>query len=115
MSNCAVYPFLFDQLKIGYQDDAVTLLMRTSEPACDKVWRALCDIPYGETRTYGEVAAAVGNPKACRAVGMANRHNPILIAVPCHRVIGRSGKLVGYASGLDMKKALLQLEKGAMR
>ncbi len=76
-----------------------------------KVWRALCDIPYGETRTYKEIAAAVGNPKACRAVGMANNKNPIAIAVPCHRVIGADGKLVGYAGGLDMKEALLQLEK----
>lgn len=76
-----------------------------------KVWRALCAIPYGETRTYGEIAAAVGNPKACRAVGMANHQNPILIAVPCHRVIGANGKMVGYGSGLDMKEALLQLEK----
>ena len=78
-----------------------------------KVWRALCDIPYGETRTYGEVAAAVGNPRAYRAVGMANHQNPILIAVPCHRVIGADGRLVGYGSGLDMKEALLRLEKRA--
>lgn len=76
-----------------------------------KVWHALCDIPYGETRTYKEIAAAVGNPKACRAVGMANNKNPIAIAVPCHRVIGADGKLVGYAGGLDMKETLLQLEK----
>lgn len=76
-----------------------------------KVWRALCAIPYGETRTYGEIAAAVGSPRAARAVGMANHENPILIAVPCHRVIGANGKLVGYGSGLDMKEALLQLEK----
>ncbi len=76
-----------------------------------KVWHALCDIPYGETRTYKEIAIAVGNPKACRAVGMANNKNPIGIAVPCHRVIGADGKLVGYAGGLDMKEALLRLEK----
>lgn len=77
----------------------------------EKVWRALCDIPYGETRTYKEIASAVGNPKACRAVGMANNKNPIAIAVPCHRVIGADGKLVGYAGGLDMKEALLNLER----
>ena len=76
-----------------------------------RVWRALCAIPYGETRTYGEVAAAVGSPGAARAVGMANHRNPILIAVPCHRVIGADGGLVGYGSGLDMKEALLRLEK----
>lgn len=75
------------------------------------VWHALCDIPYGETRTYKEIATAVGNPKACRAVGMANNKNPIGIAVPCHRVIGADGKLVGYAGGLDMKEALLALER----
>lgn len=76
-----------------------------------KIWQALCDIPYGETRTYKEIAIKVGNPKACRAVGMANNKNPILIAVPCHRVIGTNGKLVGYGSGIEMKKDLLDLEK----
>lgn len=149
MCNDAVYPFPLGQLKIGYRDGAVTLLMRTEEPVREagrtaltdlvfqqvmeywngrrrefdfpyllqgtefqqKVWRALCAIPYGETRTYGEIAAAVGNPRACRAVGMANHCNPILIAVPCHRVIGADGRLVGYGSGLDMKEALLRLEK----
>lgn len=75
------------------------------------MWRALRAIPYGETRTYGEIAAAVGSPKAARAVGMANHQNPILIAVPCHRVIGADGGLVGYGSGLDMKQALLRLER----
>lgn len=80
-------------------------------PFQEKVWRALCDIPYGETRTYGQIAAAVGNPKAGKAVGMANHYNPILIAVPCHRVIGANGKLTGYAAGLDMKEALLRLER----
>ena len=83
-------------------------------PFQQRVWQALCAIPYGETRTYGEVAAMVGSPKACRAVGMANHHNPILIAVPCHRVIGAGGKLVGYGGGLDMKEALLRLEKQVM-
>ncbi len=76
-----------------------------------KVWQELCKIPYGKTRTYGEIAAAIGNPKAARAVGMANNKNPIIIAVPCHRVIGANGKLVGYAGGLDMKRDLLRLEK----
>ena len=75
-----------------------------------KVWKELTKIPYGETRTYKEIAVAVGNPKASRAVGMANNKNPISIVVPCHRVIGSNGKLVGYAGGLDMKKALLDLE-----
>lgn len=75
-----------------------------------KVWKALCDIPYGETRTYKEIAIAVGNEKASRAVGMANNKNPIAIVIPCHRVIGANGKLVGYAGGLDMKEMLLKLE-----
>lgn len=152
MSSFAVYPFPFDQLKIGYQDNAVTLLKRTGEPARDqgrtaltdlvfqqimeywngqrrtfdfpyilqgtefqqKVWHALCAIPYGETRTYKEIAAAVGSPRAYRAVGMANHQNPILIAVPCHRVIGANGKLVGYGSGLDLKEALLKLEQQSL-
>ena len=75
-----------------------------------KVWKALCEIPYGETRTYKEVAKMVGNEKASRAVGMANNKNNIPIIVPCHRVIGSNGKLVGYALGLDVKKYLLDLE-----
>lgn len=74
------------------------------------VWDALCAIPYGETRTYAQIAAAIGNPKACRAVGMANNRNPIAILIPCHRVVGANGSLTGYAGGLDAKKALLALE-----
>ena len=74
------------------------------------VWSALRDIPYSETRSYQEIAAAVGNPKAARAVGMANNRNPILIMIPCHRVVGKSGKLVGYAGGLDRKQYLLEME-----
>lgn len=76
-----------------------------------KVWNALRGIPYGETKTYGEIAKIIGNEKASRAVGMANNKNPIAIIVPCHRVIGANGKLVGYAGGLDLKEKLLQLEK----
>ncbi|MEL7648067.1 MAG: methylated-DNA--[protein]-cysteine S-methyltransferase [Sedimentibacter sp.] len=75
------------------------------------VWKALLDIPYGETRSYRQVAEAVGNSKACRAVGMANNRNPIMIFIPCHRVVGSDGSLVGYGGGLDMKKQLLDLEK----
>ncbi|MDW5299181.1 MAG: methylated-DNA--[protein]-cysteine S-methyltransferase [Sedimentibacter sp.] len=76
-----------------------------------KVWTALCKIPYAETRSYKQIAEAVGNPKAFRAVGMANNKNPIIIFIPCHRVIGSNGSLVGYAGGLDMKEKLLALEK----
>lgn len=83
-------------------------------PFQKKVWCALAAIPYGETRSYGDIAAAVGSPRACRAVGMANHRNPILIAVPCHRVVGADGALVGYGGGLEMKKALLGLEKSVL-
>lgn len=75
------------------------------------VWNALCQIPYGKTRTYGEIAKMAGNPKASRAVGMANHRSPILILIPCHRVIGSDGSLTGYAAGLETKKYLLQLEE----
>ena len=75
-----------------------------------QVWKALCDIPYGETRSYKQIAEAIGNPKAVRAVGMANNRNPLLIVVPCHRVIGANGKLVGYAAGIEKKEFLLKLE-----
>ena len=76
----------------------------------NRVWRALCEIPYGETRSYKQIAEAIGNPKAVRAVGMANNRNPLLVLVPCHRVIGCNGQLVGYAAGLDKKQFLLHLE-----
>ncbi|MGI6141365.1 MAG: methylated-DNA--[protein]-cysteine S-methyltransferase [Caldicoprobacterales bacterium] len=76
-----------------------------------KVWKALQDIPYGETRSYKDIATAVGNYKAGRAVGMANNRNPIAIIIPCHRVIGSNGKLVGYGGGLHIKEYLLGLEK----
>jgi methylated-DNA-[protein]-cysteine S-methyltransferase len=74
-------------------------------------WDALLTIPYGETRSYGQMAAQVGNPKACRAIGLANNRNPIAIVIPCHRVIGADGKLVGYGGGLHIKVHLLALEK----
>ncbi|WP_123052926.1 methylated-DNA--[protein]-cysteine S-methyltransferase [Clostridium sp. JN-1] len=76
-----------------------------------KVWSELCKIPYGTTCSYKDIARAIGNEKACRAVGMANNKNPIAIFIPCHRVIGSNGKLVGYAGGLDTKKKLLNIEK----
>ena len=76
-----------------------------------RVWKALLTIPYGETRSYGEIAEQIGAPGAARAVGLANGHNPIAIIVPCHRVIGASGSLTGYGGGLDRKRTLLELEK----
>jgi methylated-DNA-[protein]-cysteine S-methyltransferase len=78
-----------------------------------KVWDALRQIPYGATASYGEVAAAIGRPSASRAVGLANGRNPIAIVVPCHRVIGADGSLVGYGGGLDRKRYLLELEASA--
>ncbi|MGH9786684.1 MAG: methylated-DNA--[protein]-cysteine S-methyltransferase [Terriglobia bacterium] len=75
-----------------------------------QVWKALRRIPYGETRSYGEIARAVGRPKAARAVGMANHSNPVAIIVPCHRVIAANGSLGGYAAGLGVKSRLLHLE-----
>jgi methylated-DNA-[protein]-cysteine S-methyltransferase len=80
-----------------------------------RVWQALINIPYGETRSYAEIARAIGQPTASRAVGLANGANPISIIVPCHRVIGSSWKLVGYAGGLDRKQTLLDLESGIAR
>ena len=76
-----------------------------------KVWAALQEIPYGETATYGEIAARIGSPRACRAVGTANHNNPISIVVPCHRVIGANGSLTGYGGGLPVKAYLLEWEK----
>jgi len=76
-----------------------------------QVWQALLTIPYGTTVTYGEIAERIYNPKAFRAVGLANRSNPIPIIIPCHRVIGKNGKLTGFAGGLYIKQALLDLER----
>jgi methylated-DNA-[protein]-cysteine S-methyltransferase len=79
------------------------------------VWKRLCEIPFGETISYGELARRIGNPKACRAVGLANGLNPIAIIVPCHRVIGSNGKLTGYGGGLPIKEKLLALERKQLR
>ena len=75
-----------------------------------RVWRALLEVPYGETRSYRQIAAAIGEPKAVRAVGAANGANPIAIVVPCHRVVGADGSLTGYGGGLTLKRKLLALE-----
>lgn len=76
------------------------------------VWEALRRIPYGRTRTYRQIAEAIGHPAACRAVGMANHRNPIVVVIPCHRVVGADGSLTGYAGGLEVKARLLGLESG---
>ncbi|OBF17596.1 methylated-DNA--[protein]-cysteine S-methyltransferase [Mycobacterium sp. ACS4331] len=79
-----------------------------------KVWNALRTIPYGETRTYGEIAQQIGAPTAFRAVGLANGHNPIAVIVPCHRVIGANGALTGFGGGIHRKSTLLELEKNSV-
>ena len=85
-------------------------LMPSGTDFRNQVWQSLCEIPYGETRSYKDVAININNPKAFRAVGLANHNNPIPIFIPCHRVIGKDHKLVGYAGGLEIKKYLLELE-----
>ncbi|MGA9530200.1 MAG: methylated-DNA--[protein]-cysteine S-methyltransferase [Terriglobales bacterium] len=75
-------------------------------------WNALLAIPYGETRSYADIARAIEHPQACRAVGMSNNRNPVAIIVPCHRVIASGGSLCGYGGGLDLKRKLLELERG---
>jgi methylated-DNA-[protein]-cysteine S-methyltransferase len=80
-------------------------------PFQQSIWAALCDIPFGETRSYGDIARAVGRPTASRAVGTANGRNPISIIAPCHRVVGASGALTGFAGGLDTKRWLLDFEQ----
>ena len=74
------------------------------------MWAALRDIPWGETRSYGDIARAIGKPAACRAVGMANGRNPLPVFIPCHRVIGTNGSITGYSGGLEKKRFLLRLE-----
>lgn len=104
----------YQQLKEYFQGERQTFQLPLAPkwtPFQQKVWKTLQTIPYGETWSYLQMAKAIGNPKACRAVGMANHRNPIGIIIPCHRVIGSNGDLVGYASGLDMKRYLLNLEK----
>ena len=95
----------------GTRRDFSLPLAPAGSPFQQSVWQALQTIPYGETRTYGQIAAQIGRPTACRAVGMANNRNPIAIVVPCHRVVGSTGALVGYAGGLGVKTHLLNLEK----
>ncbi|MDA3733478.1 methylated-DNA--[protein]-cysteine S-methyltransferase [Niameybacter massiliensis] len=84
-------------------------------PFMQEVWKALLDIPYGELRSYKDIAEAVGRDKAYRAVGLANNRNPIPIIIPCHRVVGANGKLVGYGGGLEIKEYLIELEQKSVR
>jgi O-6-methylguanine DNA methyltransferase len=113
-SKAALAPFIrqLDQYFAGERREfTIPLDLRGTEfqLAC---WRALLEIPYGETRSYADIARAIGHPKAFRAVGMSNNRNPVAIVVPCHRVIASGGSLCGYGGGLDIKRKLLDLERG---
>jgi methylated-DNA-[protein]-cysteine S-methyltransferase len=111
----SIFPEVVDQLAAYFAGELTAFKVATRLEGTafqQRVWRALCDIPYGETESYGELAARIGQPTASRAVGLANGRNPIALIVPCHRVIGASGTLVGYGGGLDRKQTLLALERG---
>jgi methylated-DNA-[protein]-cysteine S-methyltransferase len=86
----------------------------TGTPFQHEVWQALTEIPYGTTWSYGDLAKRIGNPAAVRAVGLANGRNPVSIVVPCHRVVGANGSLTGYGGGIERKRFLLDLERGAL-
>ncbi len=115
-SREALKPYL-DQLNEYFTGErrefSIPLDMRGTEFQL-KCWRALLDIPYGETRSYRDLAQAIGHPNAFRAVGMSNNRNPIAIVVPCHRVIAADGSLCGYGGGLDIKRRLLDLERAKL-
>ena len=102
----------------AYFDGALTafdLPLKTSGTAFqERCWAALREIPYGRTVSYGEQARRIGNPRAARAVGGANHHNPIMIVIPCHRVVGANGSLTGFGGGLDMKAWLLEHERAVL-
>ena len=114
--ECPEHPILvrtqkeLDEYFAGKRDAFTVPLDMRGTPFQKRVWEALLGIPFGETRTYGQLANQLGNPKATRAVGAANGRNPLAILVPCHRVIGFSGKLTGFAGGLEAKAHLLRLE-----
>ena len=110
-----VLPALQEQLAAYFARDLKEFdvqLAVSGTPFQQRVWAALATIPYGETWSYRELAEAVGNPKAVRAVGLANGRNPVSIVVPCHRVIGADGSLTGYGGGLERKSWLLDHEQG---
>jgi methylated-DNA-[protein]-cysteine S-methyltransferase len=116
--NSAALAKVIRQLKAYFATELESFdlpLAPEGTPFQQKVWNELCAIPYGETISYGELARRIGNPNASRAVGLANGSNPIPIIIPCHRVIGASGKLTGYGGGLDVKEKLLALEKKQLR
>ncbi|QSH40217.1 methylated-DNA--[protein]-cysteine S-methyltransferase [Lentisphaerota bacterium ZTH] len=102
------------QIKEYFEGKRTSFSIKTNPAGSEfqkRVWQALAEIPYGEVRSYKDIAKTVGNSKACRAVGMANSKNPLPLIIPCHRVIGADGKLTGFAQGLDIKEKLLKLEE----
>jgi len=106
------------QLNEYFKGERKEFSLKTAKSGTDfqlKIWNELAKIPYGSTISYGELARRAGNPKACRAAGMANNRNPISIIIPCHRVIGANKKLVGYGGGLEIKEFLLKLEKAEFK
>ncbi|MEB3071587.1 methylated-DNA--[protein]-cysteine S-methyltransferase [[Mycobacterium] vasticus] len=108
------FPDVVEQLGAYFAGDLTEFDLNCEMAGTDfqrRVWAALLTIPYGQTRSYGELANQIGAPKASRAVGLANGRNPISIIVPCHRVIGANGSLTGYGGGIERKRALLDLER----
>ena len=108
-----VFQSVKEQLDRYFAGEAVQFdvpIAATGTPFQQSVWHALTTIPYGETWSYAQLADAIGNPKAVRAVGLANGKNPVSVIVPCHRVIGKNGKLTGYAGGIERKQRLLAIE-----
>jgi methylated-DNA-[protein]-cysteine S-methyltransferase len=99
----------------GRRREFTVPLALTGNPFELRVWDALVRIPYGETTSYGEAAATIGQPDAARAVGLANGRNPVAVIVPCHRVLGAKGSLIGYGGGLERKRLLLDLEAGVLQ
>jgi methylated-DNA-[protein]-cysteine S-methyltransferase len=117
VSDDRAFPDAVDQLQAYFAGERTAFELQLDLRGSQfyrRVWEALLSIPYGETRSYGEIARQIGAPGAARAVGLANGRNPIAIVVPCHRVIGASGGLTGYGGGLDRKRALLELERRRM-
>ena len=117
-ASTAAFTTVIDELRAYFEGHPIAfdvpLRLRGTEFEL-RVWRALQDIPYGATASYGEVAREIGEPSAARAVGLANGRNPIAVIVPCHRVIGADGSLTGYGGGLERKRLLLELERGQGR
>ena len=114
VENRQPFTEVIKQLQAYFQGRSTTFTLQLAPEGTSfqrKVWNALRMIPYGQTVSYGDIARRIGNPKASRAVGAANGQNPLSIVVPCHRVIGQSGDLVGYGGGLPIKRALLALER----